>query len=82
MRIRNLIITVIGLILLLIPVACMHLSDGHHTGDHHSLPQQPSLQYSTHGSATTGTTESCTTLQNIGMEKEGTQTQPGGDKGG
>ncbi len=40
MKIQNLKTKVIGPVLLLIPMACMHLGDGHHDGDHgghHSL---------------------------------------------
>jgi hypothetical protein len=37
MKIRNLKTKVIGPVLLLIPMACMHLGDGHHDGGHHSL---------------------------------------------
>jgi len=44
MRIQNLKTKVIGPVLLLIPMACMHLGDGHHSGDHHSLTHQPSYQ--------------------------------------
>jgi len=36
MKIRNLKTKVIGPVLLLIPMACMHLGDDHHTGSHHS----------------------------------------------
>ena len=45
MKIRNLKTKVIGPVLLLIPMACMHLGDGHHDGDHHhSSIYQPSVQ--------------------------------------
>jgi hypothetical protein len=44
MKIKNLKTKVIGPILLLIPMACMHLGDGHHSGDHHSSSHQPSYQ--------------------------------------
>ena len=41
MKIRNLKTKVIGPVLLLIPMMCMHMGDGHHSGDHHSsVPQQ------------------------------------------
>jgi hypothetical protein len=40
MKIRSLIEKVIGPMLLFIPMACMHLSDGHHSGDHHSSTYQ------------------------------------------
>ena len=39
MKIQNLKTKVIGPVLLLIPMACMHLGDGHHSGDHHSSIQ-------------------------------------------
>jgi hypothetical protein len=45
MKIRSLIEKVIGPVLLLIPMTCMHLGDGHHDGDHHSSIHQPSYQY-------------------------------------
>jgi len=53
MKIRNLKTKVVGPVLLLIPMACMHLGDGHHdgghhSGDHHSSMRQPSYQYSTY----------------------------------
>jgi len=44
MKIRNLKTKLIGPVLLLIPMACMHLGDGHHDGDHHSSIYQPSAQ--------------------------------------
>lgn len=44
MKIRNLRTKVIGPVLLLIPMACMHLGDGHHDGDHHSSTHQSSVQ--------------------------------------
>jgi hypothetical protein len=45
MKIRSLIGKMIGPVLLLIPMACMHLGDGHLSGDHHSPIHQPSYQY-------------------------------------
>jgi hypothetical protein len=36
MKTQNLKTKVIGPVLLVIPMACMHLGDGHHDGDHHS----------------------------------------------
>ncbi len=48
MKIRNLRTKVIGPVLLLIPMACMHLGDGHHSGDRHSFLHQPSIQSSIH----------------------------------
>ncbi len=42
MKIRSLIEKVIGPMLLFIPMACMHLSDGRHDGNHHSLQYGPS----------------------------------------
>jgi len=41
MKIWNLKIA-IGSVLLLMPMACMHLGDGHHSGDHRSSTLQPS----------------------------------------
>lgn|GEM_PF-1845014 len=40
MRIRNL-KTIIASTLFLIPMSCMHLGDGHHSGINHSPPQSP-----------------------------------------
>jgi hypothetical protein len=44
MKIRNLKTKVIGPALLLIPMACMHLGDNHHSGTHHSMIHQQSNQ--------------------------------------
>ena len=82
MKIRNLKTKVISPILLLIPMACMHLDDGHHTGDHHSSTHQPSFQYLTHDPATSSTSEISMTRQNSMMAQEETRTQPEGEKGG
>jgi len=56
MKIRNLKIKLIAPTLLLIPMACMHLGDGHHNGDHHSMSPHPSFQSSTHSPAPAGMT--------------------------
>lgn len=48
MKIRNLKTKVIGPALLLIPMAFMHLGDGHHFGDHYSFLYQPSVQSFNH----------------------------------
>lgn len=56
MKIQNLKTKVIGPILLLIPMACMHLGDGHHSGGHHSLAPHTSFQSSPHGLAPDGMT--------------------------
>ncbi len=48
MKIRNLKKKVIGPVLLLLPMACMYLGDGHHSGDYYSSVRQPSHQYSTY----------------------------------
>jgi hypothetical protein len=82
MKVRSLIEKVIGPVLLSIPMTCMHLADGHHSGDHHSSVHQPSYQYSIHEPAPSATIESSMTLQNSMMAQEGTQTQPEGEKGG
>jgi len=87
MKMKNLKTKVIGPILLLIPMACMHLGDehhdgGHHSGDHHSSIRQPSYQYSTYERATSGTIENFVTRQNSMAAHEGTETQPEGEKGG
>ena len=44
MKIRNFKTKVIGPALLLIPMACMHMGDGHHSGDRQCLDSQPSYQ--------------------------------------
>ena len=54
MKIQNLKTKVIGPVLLLLPMACMHLGDGHHSGDHHSSSQQPSYRSSIHESMASG----------------------------
>ena len=54
MMIRRLKILMLGTILLLIPMACMHLGDGHHSGDHHSMFPHTSFQSSPHGLAPYG----------------------------
>jgi hypothetical protein len=87
MKIRNLKTKVMGPILLLIPMACMHLGDGHHdgghhSGDHHSSIRQPSYQYSTHKGATSGAIEGFLMRQNSRMAQEGTEAQSEGEKGG
>ncbi len=82
MKMKNLRTKVIGPILLLIPMACMHLGDGHHDGGHHSSICQPSYQYSTYERATSGAIESFVTRQNSMIAQEGTETQPEGEKGG
>lgn len=48
MKIRNLRTKVIGPVLLLIPMACMHLGNGHHSGDHYSFLHQLSVQSCIH----------------------------------
>lgn len=45
MKIQNLKTKVIGPVLLLLPMACMHLGDGHHSGGQHSIAPQPPNQY-------------------------------------
>ena len=54
MKIRGLKIMVIGPTLLSLPMMCMHMGDGHHTGDHHSSTYQPSYQSSIHESMAGG----------------------------
>jgi len=57
MIIRNLKTKVIGPVLLLLPMACLHLGDGHHSGDHHSSVRQPlhqSLIYAQAAGSTMG----------------------------
>ena len=54
MIIRNLKTKVIGPVLLLLPMACMHWGDGHHSGDHHSMFPHTSFQSSPHGLAPDG----------------------------
>jgi len=54
MKIQNFKTKVIGPALLLIPMACMHLGDGHHSGGHHSMFPQTSFQSSPHGLAPDG----------------------------
>jgi len=54
MKIRSLKIMVLGPILLSLPMTCMHMGDGHHSGDHHSSTYQPSYQSSIHESMAGG----------------------------
>jgi hypothetical protein len=54
MKIENFKTKVIGPVLLLIPIACMHLGDGHHDGDHHSSIHQPSAQSLVHDQQSSG----------------------------
>ncbi len=42
MKIRRFKIMVLGPILLSLPMMCMHIGDGHHDGNHHSLQYGPS----------------------------------------
>jgi hypothetical protein len=49
MNIRNLKTKVIGPVLLLFPMACMHSGDGHHSGGQHSIAPQPPNQYLSQG---------------------------------
>lgn len=48
MKLQNLKTKVIGPVLLLIPMACMHLGDDHHDGHGHYSVLHPSYQYSTY----------------------------------
>ena len=47
MKIRSLKTNVIGPMLLLLPMTCMGLGDGHHDGGHHSFSPNPSFQSTT-----------------------------------
>ena len=49
MKIRNLMTKAIGPVLLLLPMTCMGLGDGHHDGGHHSFSPSPSFQSTTQG---------------------------------
>ncbi len=82
MKMKNLKTKVIGPILLLIPMACMHLGDGHHDGGHHSGDHHSSIRHSTYERATSSAIESLLIRQNRMMAQEGTETQPEGEKGG
>lgn len=44
MKIQNLKIKLIAPVLLLVPMACMHFGDDHHSGGHHSMLMQQSLR--------------------------------------
>ncbi len=46
MKMWNLKKKVVGPVLLLFPMACMHLGDGHHSSDYHSSVRQASHQSS------------------------------------
>lgn len=81
MKIQSLKTKLIGPVLLLIPMACMHLGDDHHSGDHF-LIYQPSYQYSTHAPAVGSTIGSSTAIQYDSMTAQETTTHPEGEKGG
>ena len=55
MKIKNLKTKLIAITLLLIPMGCMHLGDGHHSGSNHFMSPHPSSQSSIHD-RTTGDT--------------------------
>jgi len=54
MKIQRLKIMILGPVLLSLPMMCMHLGDGHHSGDHHSSTPQTSYQSSIYAQATGG----------------------------
>jgi hypothetical protein len=54
MKIRSLRTMVLGPILLLLPMMCMHLGDGHHSGDHYLSTHQPWYQSFIHESMAGG----------------------------
>ena len=54
MKIRSLKTMVLGPMLLLLPMMCMHLGDGHHSDDHHSSSRQPSYRSTIHESMAGG----------------------------
>jgi len=54
MKLQNLKTKLIAPTLLLIPMACMHLGDDHHSGHHHFSLHQQSHQSSSHGLSTGG----------------------------
>ena len=49
MNIRSLKIKVIGPVLLIIPMACMHTVDDHHSGGHFSFSSVPSFRSTIQG---------------------------------
>ena len=71
MKIRNLKTKIIGPMLLLFPMACMHLGDGHHEGGHHSSIYQPSVQSLVHDQQSSGSSGQggITIRQDSGGEK-------------
>jgi hypothetical protein len=70
MKIRNLKTRVIGPVLVLSPMACMHMGDGHHSGDRQCLDSQPSYQTSIYVRAVAGV-----------MGPEGVTIYPDAEKG-
>ncbi len=82
MDIQNLKTRLIGPVLLLIPMACMHLGEDHHSGPQHSSAYHPSYFYSIHEPATGSAIGSLMTQPYRRMAQEGTQTPPEGEKGG
>jgi len=81
MKIQNLKTKVIGPILLLIPMTCMHLGDDHPSGHPHFSAPHPSYEYSTHELAT-GNTMGSSMIRHDGMTAQETTTHPEGEREG
>ena len=71
MEIQNLKTKVIGPVLLLIPMACMHLGDGHHSGDHHSSIYRPSVQSLVYNQQSSGSAGQGAVTQPFGADFSG-----------
>ena len=57
MNIRSLKIKVIAPVLLIIPMACMHTVDDHHSGGHFSFSSDPSFRSTIQGQVSENMTE-------------------------
>lgn len=82
MKIQNLKTKVIGPILLLIPMTCMHLGDDHPSDHRHFSAPHPSYEYSTHEPATGSTVGGSTAIQHDSMTAQETTTHPEGEREG
>ena len=80
MKIQRLKTKLIGSVLLLIPMACMHLGEDHHPGQGHFSIYQASYQYSIRELPTGSTIQSAMTRLNTMMAQEGTQKPPEGEE--
>jgi hypothetical protein len=81
MKIQHLKTRVIGPILLLIPIAFMHLGQVHHSGPQHSSSYLPSYPYSIRELPNGRIIERSMSQPSGMMAQEGTEKPPEGEKG-